>query len=89
MCMFIIYVISDYYFGRNFDYEIFYNEVVIVILRNYKLNFWKVNDLDIYYVMIGIVVGIVDYFFYYDVINEKGLSMVGLNFFGYVDYKEI
>lgn len=89
MCIVIIYVLKDYYFGRNFDYEIFYNEVVIIMLRNYKFLFWEVGNLDYYFVIIGIVVGIVDYLFYYDVINEKGLGMVGLNFLGYVDYKKI
>lgn len=45
MCTSITYVTSDHYFGRNFDYEISYNEVVTVTPRNYKLNFRKVNDL--------------------------------------------
>ncbi|MGC2935956.1 linear amide C-N hydrolase, partial [Enterococcus faecium] len=30
-----------------------------------------------------------DYPLYYDATNEKGLSMAGLNFTGYADYKEI
>lgn len=86
---FITYVTSDHYFGRNFDYEISYNEVVTVTPRNYKLNFRKVNDLDTHYAMIGIAAGIADYPLYYDATNEKGLSMAGLNFSGYADYKEI
>ena len=39
--------------------------------------------------MIGIAAGIIDYPLYYDGTNEKGLSMAGLNFSGYADYKEI
>ncbi|PHL04689.1 linear amide C-N hydrolase, partial [Enterococcus faecium] len=39
MCTSITYVTSDHYFGRNFDYEISYNEVVTITPRNYKLNF--------------------------------------------------
>ncbi|HBM4340852.1 TPA: choloylglycine hydrolase, partial [Enterococcus faecium] len=89
MCTSITYVTSDHYFGRNFDYEISYNEVVTVTPRNYKLNFRKVNDLDTHYAMIGIAAGIADYPLYYDATNEKGLSMAGLNFSGYADYKEI
>ncbi|MDQ8586544.1 linear amide C-N hydrolase, partial [Enterococcus faecium] len=54
MCTSITYVTSDHYFGRNFDYEISYNEVVTITPRNYKLNFRKVNDLDTHYAMIGI-----------------------------------
>ncbi|MDT6870887.1 choloylglycine hydrolase [Enterococcus faecium] len=89
MCTSITYVTSDHYFGRNFDYEISYNEVVTITPRNYKLNFRKVNDLDTHYAMIGIAAGIADYPLYYDATNEKGLSMAGLNFSGYADYKEI
>ena len=89
MCTSITYVTNDHYFGRNFDYEISYNEVVTVTPRNYKLNFRKVNDLDTHYAMIGIAAGISDYPLYYDGTNEKGLSMAGLNFSGYADYKEI
>ncbi len=71
MCTSITYVTSDHYFGRNFDYEISYNEVVTVTPRNYKLNFRKVNDLDTHYAMIGIAAGIADYPLYYDTTNEK------------------
>ena len=49
---------NDHYFGRNFDYEISYNEVVTVTPRNYKLVFRKVNNLDKHYAMIGIAAGI-------------------------------
>ena len=46
--------------------------------------------MDKHYAMIGIAAGIIDYpSFYYDGTNEKGLSMAGLNFSGYADYKEI
>lgn len=37
MCTAITYVSKDHYFGRNFDYEISYNEVVTITPRNYKL----------------------------------------------------
>ena len=45
--------------------------------------------MDTHYAMIGIAAGIADYPLYYDATNEKGLSMAGLNFSGYADYKEI
>jgi hypothetical protein len=85
MCTSITYVTGDHYFGRNFDYEISYDEVVTITPRNYKLVFRKVNNLDTHYAMIGIA----DYPLYYDATKEKGLSMAGLNFSGYADYKEI
>lgn len=88
MCMLIIYIMKDYYFGRNFDYEFFYKEVVVVMLKNYLFYFCKVEDIEKYYVFIGIVVVMENYLLYYDVINEKGFSMVGFNFLGNVDYKD-
>ncbi|MCD5032957.1 choloylglycine hydrolase [Enterococcus faecalis] len=87
MCTAITYATKDYYFGRNFDYEISYEEVVTIVPRNYCLEFRKVPNLDTHYAMIGIAAGIADYPLYYDATNEKGLSMAGLNFSGYADYK--
>lgn len=89
MCTSITYTTKDHYFGRNFDYELSYREVVTITPRNYNLEFRKVNNLDTHYAMIGIAAGIADYPLYYDATNEKGLSMAGLNFSGYADYKEI
>ncbi|MBK5028333.1 choloylglycine hydrolase [Enterococcus faecium] len=88
MCTGITYSTKDHYFGRNFDYEISYNEVVKVTPRNYLLEFRKVKNLNSHYAMIGIAAGVADYPLYYDATNEKGLSMAGLNFSGYADYKE-
>ena len=87
MCTAITYTTKDHYFGRNFDYEISYEEVVTIVPRNYRLEFRKVPNLDTHYAMIGIAAGIADYPLYYDATNEKGLSMAGLNFSGYADYK--
>ncbi|EOJ0486366.1 linear amide C-N hydrolase, partial [Campylobacter jejuni] len=46
MCTAITYVSKDHYFGRNFDYEISYNEVVTITPRNYKFSFREVGNLD-------------------------------------------
>ncbi|MGI1837424.1 choloylglycine hydrolase [Lactococcus garvieae] len=88
MCTAITYTSKDHYFGRNFDYEISYNEVVSITPRNYLLNFRKVKNLETHYAIIGIAAGIVDYPLYYDAMNEKGLCMAGLNFSGYAHYNE-
>ncbi|MGV8973780.1 linear amide C-N hydrolase, partial [Lactococcus lactis] len=88
MCTSITYSTHDHYFGRNFDYEISYKEVVTITPRNYPLEFRKVENLDSHYAMIGIAAGVADYPLYYDATNEKGLSMAGLNFSGFADYKE-
>ncbi|MBS4460870.1 choloylglycine hydrolase [Lactococcus petauri] len=88
MCTSITYVTKDHYFGRNFDYEISYNEEVAITPRNYSLEFRKVKNLNTHYAMIGIVAGVANYPLYYDATNEKGLSMAGLNFSGYAYYNE-
>lgn len=88
MCTSITYVTKDHYFGRNFDYEISYNEEVAITPRNYNLEFRKIENLNAHYAMIGIVAGVADYPLYYDATNEKGLSMAGLNFSGYAHYNE-
>lgn len=88
MCTSITYSTNDHYFGRNFDYEISYKEVVTITPRNYSLEFRKVKTLNNHYAMIGIAAGVADYPLYYDATNEKGLSMAGLNFSGFADYKE-
>ncbi|EOH55959.1 hypothetical protein UA3_01143 [Enterococcus faecium EnGen0263] len=38
MCIAITYGTKDHCFGRNFDYEFSYNEVVTIIPRNHNFN---------------------------------------------------
>lgn len=87
MCTAANYKTKDHYFGRTFDYEISYGELIAVTPRNYPFKFRKVKDLDTHYAMIGVAAVISDYPLYYDATNEKGLSMAGLNFPGNADYK--
>lgn len=88
MCSAANYLTKDHYFGRNFDYEISYNEQVMITPRNYELKFRKIDDIKNHHAIIGIAAGINEYPLYYDATNEKGLSMAGLNFDGYTEYKE-
>lgn len=87
MCTAATYRTKDHYFGRNFDYDISYQEKVAITPRNYPLHFRKVRSLDSHYAMIGIASMAGDDPLYYDATNEKGLSMAGLNFPGNADYK--
>lgn len=89
MCSAANYTTKNHYFGRNFDYEISYNEQVMITPRNYPLKFRKINDITTtHYAIIGISAGINEYPLYYDATNEKGLSVAGLNFTGYTKYHE-
>lgn len=87
MCTAVNYKTKDHYFGRTFDYEISYCEVVAVTPRNFLFNFRKADNLKSHYAMIGIAAVVEGYPLYYDATNEKGLSMAGLNFPGNADYK--
>ena len=88
MCTASNYITDNHYFGRNFDYEISYNERVTVTPRKYELKFRKIDDIKTHYAIIGIAAGIDEYPLYYDACNEKGLAIAGLNFAGNAVYRE-
>ncbi|MBR4448542.1 choloylglycine hydrolase [Methanobrevibacter sp.] len=88
MCTASNYITDDHYFGRNFDYEISYNERVTITPRNYIFEFRKIDSIETHYAIIGIAAGIDSYPLYYDACNEKGLAIAGLNFAGNAVYKE-
>ena len=88
MCTAINYITDCHYFGRNFDYEISYNEKVTITPRNFKFDFRKIDSIDSHYAIIGIAAGVDSYPLYYDACNEKGLSIAGLNFAGNAVYRD-
>ena len=91
MCTGASYLTKCHYFGRNFDYEISYNERVCITPRNYEFKFKKIPDIKSHHAIIGIAAGIDAYPLYYDACNEKGLAIAGLNFADnacYLDEKE-
>ena len=88
MCTASNYITKGHYFGRNFDYEISYNERVTVTPRNYRFEFRKIDAIESHYAIIGIAAGIDSYPLYYDACNEKGLAIAGLNFEGNAVYRE-
>ena len=88
MCTASNYITDDHYFGRNFDYEISYNERVTVTPRNFEFEFRKIDSIKTHYAIIGIAAGIDSYPLYYDACNEKGLAIAGLNFAGNAVYRE-
>lgn len=80
MCTAITFKTYNSYFGRTLDLEYSYNEKIIITPRNYNFNFRYNLPQKNNYSIIG--VGIIEsgYPLYYDAINEKGLSVAGLNF---------
>ena len=89
MCTASEYITEDHYFGRNFDYEISYNERVCITPRNYEFKFRKIDDMKTHYAIIGITAGIDEYPLYYDACNEKWVAIAGLNFAGNAIYRKI
>ncbi len=89
MCTAITYNEKDHYFGRNLDIEISYDEDIIIVPRNFTLNFRKSPKKDEHYAMIGAGIIIDNYPLFFDATNEKGVSMAGLNFPGNAVYYPI
>lgn len=87
MCTAISFLTKDHYFGRNLDLEYSYNETVTITPRKYPFYFRHEKILHQHYAIIGVAYVHNNYPLYYDATNEKGLSMAGLNFPEYADYK--
>ena len=87
MCTAISLLTKDHYFGRNLDLEYSYAESVVITPRNFPLPFRKKLPLNKHYAIIGMAYVCENYPLYYDATNEAGLSMAGLNFPEYADYK--
>ena len=88
MCTAITYYPKKHYFGRNLDLEYSYHEQVVITPRNYSFAFQKERKIENHYALIGMAYVQDDYPLYYDAMNEKGLSMAGLNFPENASYKE-
>lgn len=86
MCTAITYKTKDHYFGRNLDYEFSYHEEVVVMPRNFPLQYRIARKPETQYAMIGMALVASDYPLFFDATNEKGLSMAGLNFTGNAVY---
>ncbi len=80
MCTAITFKAKDFYFGRNLDLYYHYNEAVTVTPRGFSLPFRNGENLEKHYAMIGMATVSNGYPLYYDALNEKGLSIAGLNF---------
>lgn len=89
MCTAVTYKTKDHYFGRTLDYDVSYQERVVVTPRNFPFQFRQAGKMEKHYAMIGMASMAGDYPLYYDATNEMGLSMAGLNFPGNADYKPV
>lgn len=88
MCTAATYKTKDFYFGRTLDYEFSYGDSIIIMPRNYPIEFRSMGRLDSHYAIIGMAHAEGNYPLYYDAVNEKGLGMAGLNFVGNAFYRD-
>lgn len=89
MCTAVTYNTKDFYFGRTLDYEFSYGEQIVVMPRNFPLQFRHMGSLEHHFAVMGMAYVYDDYPLYYDAFNEKGLCMAGLNFVGNAVYREV
>ncbi|HEX5351708.1 MAG TPA: choloylglycine hydrolase [Trichococcus sp.] len=86
MCTAVTYEGVDFYFGRNLDLDVSFNEQVTITPRQFELQFRNEEAFKTHLAMIGMASVVDDYPLYYDAMNEKGLCMAGLNFPGNACY---
>ncbi len=78
---------EKYLFGRNMDLEYNFNQRIIFIPRNYKVENKETNTVNINkYAILGMGTIFNNYPTFSDVMNEKGLACAGLNFPNYASY---
>lgn len=87
MCTAATYQTRDFYFGRTLDYEFSYGDEVVVMPRNYPLQFLEQERREHHYAIIGMACVMEDVPLFYDAVNEKGLGIAGLNFVGNACYR--
>lgn len=86
MCTAVAYKTKDFYFGRTLDHDFSYGEQITVTPRSFPLPFRHQGILKQHYAIIGMAHVAQNYPLYYDAVNEKGLTMAGLNFVGFAKY---
>lgn len=86
MCTAVTYRTKDFYFGRNLDYEHGYGEEIVIIPRDFPMNFATAGNMEHHLAMMGMAYVADGYPLMFDGINEKGLAMAGLNFVGNACY---
>lgn len=85
-CTAIVYRGKNNYIARNLDLEYRYDEQIVIVPRNYQLNFMLVPSCKHHYAIIGTATIIDDIPLYYDAVNEMGLGITSLNFVGNAVY---
>lgn len=73
---------NNVYVGRNLDIPGDYHEHPLIMPRGYKINYRYLSSQFASYAVLGMGVNVNDYPLFFDSMNEKGLSIMGLEFTG-------
>ncbi len=87
MCTAISVTCGNHYFGRNLDFEHTFGEQIIITPRLFPLAFQNGTNKERHDAIIGMALNFKGYPLYFDAANESGLSMAGLLFSEYAEYK--
>lgn len=79
MCTAVCYGDDTRFFGRTLDYDIFYDSRVVIIPRNFRLDFRSDDFLPTHYAICGMAMLMQGYPLFFDAMNEKGLCIAALN----------
>lgn len=86
MCTAVRFGKTGRFVGRTMDHNCSYGEQVLVTPRRFHFPLRYQPDLETHYALIGMGMVAEGLPMYYDAVNEKGLSMAGLNFPGYAQF---
>ena len=79
MCTAVCYGDKQRFFGRTLDYDVFYDNRIVIMPRNFRLDFRNEDFLPSHYAMCGMAAVMDGYPLFFDAINEKGLCVAALN----------
>lgn len=71
---------KNFYFGRNLDLNYSFNYDIVVTPRNYEFKLRKSIPFKTKFALFGMGIVVNNTPLYFETMNEKGLSMAGLNF---------
>lgn len=77
---------KSHYVGRNLDYEMSYGQKVVVVPRNFVINFRHEKAMEHHYAIIGMAAVANNFPLFFDATNEYGLSIEGLMYAGNAKY---
>lgn len=87
MCTCMSLTAQHHFFGRTLDHDHDHTSPVVIAPRRMPLPFRRAGTLNSHYAMIGTAAVMDGIPLFYDAVNEKGLSMAGLNFPGLARYQ--